>query len=255
MRYDFDVVKGREFVYSLPISAEIGWNYPAYLRSVAVEIEQPDWGREWEECQERSDNQNVTIMSDQENAPKPEDQGSSSGGDAGAEAKELLNKSLASFKKIDPSWQIYLVSLVVVLIGTLFFSAMSVEWKAEGAAAGIATMMGTETKHSSPSAFSADWRGKLAVLAALAGIGLFFWNRAAAKKEAWVPLALIGCAGVAALMLLLMWMSIDTPKSAGFSGVGGSVGFEVNMGLLGFWLPLIAAITATVVAVKQLLKA
>jgi hypothetical protein len=95
------------------------------------------------------------------------------------------------------------------------------------------------------SAFDAGGNGKLAVLAALAGLGIWIWNFRATKKETWVPAALAGCAGLSALLYLVLLF-----RSGGSQNFGtGSV--EVSMTLFGFWLPFAGAIAATVVAVKK----
>jgi hypothetical protein len=88
------------------------------------------------------------------------------------------------------------------------------------------------------------------VAAAAAGIGIWIWNFSAKKKEAWVPLALAGSAGLSALLLIILWLRV--PSVTNYSGMGVKV--SAGPTLLGFWLPLAAAIAATAVSVKKILK-
>ena len=63
-------------------------------------------------------------------------------------------------------------------------------------------------------------------------------------------LALAGCAGLCALLFLLLML-----RSGGGSASGGfAVEVDVDMTLLGFWVPFAGAIAATVVSVKRLMK-
>lgn len=87
--------------------------------------------------------------------------------------------------------------------------------------------------------------------AAAAGLGILFWSSFGKRKDAWIPLALSGAAGLAALGILVTRSGIT-----GGSGSGGaSVSISTSGTLLGWWLPLAAAIVATVVSVQRILKA
>ncbi|MEK0450300.1 MAG: hypothetical protein RL088_2568 [Verrucomicrobiota bacterium] len=158
-----------------------------------------------------------------------------------AEGMEVL-------KKQDSRTQIYLGGLAVTVLCSLIFSYVSVTVKAEGPMAEL--LKKSSASMSSVSIFDAGANGKLAVLAAIAGIGLWIWNFVAKKKEAWAPLALAGSAGLSALLLLVLWLRSGTSSAGGF-------GMEVSVSttLLGFWLPFAGAIAATVVSVKRILGA
>ena len=163
------------------------------------------------------------------------------------QAKEGVTAGVATFKKLEPHQQIYLAGLAVAFLFSVIFSVMTVQVKVEGAASELFKGMAQST---SITAFDCGWNGKMAVLAALAGIGIWIWNRMAAKKEAWVPLALAGCAGLSALLFLILML-----RSGGGSTSGGfAVEVDVDMTLLGFWVPFAGAIAATVVSVKRLMK-
>lgn len=163
------------------------------------------------------------------------------------QAKEGVTAGVATFKKLDAQTQIYLVGLAVAFLFSLIFDVMSVSVKVEGVKSEL--FKGAASKLS-VTAFDCGANGKLAVLAALAGIGLWIWNFMAAKKEAWVPLALAGCAGFSALMFLVLMMR------SGGSSAGGGFGMkvDVDMTIMGFWLPFAGAIAATVVSVKRIMK-
>jgi hypothetical protein len=162
-------------------------------------------------------------------------------------AKEGVTAGVATFKKLEPHNRIYLVGLAVAFLFSLIFDVMSVKVKVEGVASDF--LKGT-MQHLSVTAFDCGANGKLAVLAALAGIGIWIWNNMAAKKEAWVPLALAGCAGFSALMFLVLMM-----RSGGGSAAAGlGMKIDVDMTLFGFWIPFAGAIAATVVSVKRIMK-
>ena len=162
-----------------------------------------------------------------------------------SQAKEGVAAGVATFKKLEPQARIYLVGLAVAFLFSVIFDVISVDVKVEGLASDF--FKGTMA-HPSLTAFDSGANGKLAVLAALAGVALWIWNYTTAKKEAWVPLALAGCAGFSALMFLVLMM-----RSGGSAG-GLGMKVDVDMTLLGFWIPFIGAIAATVVSVKRILK-
>jgi hypothetical protein len=159
------------------------------------------------------------------------------------QAKEKVTAGLDAFKKLDLEAQVYLGGLAVTVLTSLIFSFWSV--KIDGPGSEI-----LNKASQSVSIISAGANGFLAVLAAVAGIGLWVWNFSAKKKEAWVPLALAGSAGLSALLLIILWLRV--PSVPNFSGMGVKV--SAGPTLLGFWLPLAAAIAATAVSVKKILK-
>ena len=162
-------------------------------------------------------------------------------------AKESMAAGVANFKKLDVQTQVYLAGLVVTVLCSLFFSVISVSVKVDGPMGDLINQHGSA--HSSVTAFQAGANGTLAVLAALAGIGLWIWNFTATKKEPWAPLAFAGCAGLSALLFLVLWLRSGT-SSVDMPGMK----MAVSMTLLGFWLPFAGAIAATVVSVKRILN-
>lgn len=167
-------------------------------------------------------------------------------------AKESVAAGVANFKKLDLPNQVYLAGLVVAVLCSIIFSAVSVTVKADGAMADLMKQQGEMMKQqmpSMPTVFDAGGNGRFAVLAAIAGIGLWIWNFMAKKKEAWAPLALAGCAGLSALLYVVLWL-----RSGGASMDAGIVKVSASMTLFGFWLPTAGAVAAAVVSVKRILN-
>lgn len=166
------------------------------------------------------------------------------------QAKEGVTAEVATFKKLEPQTRIYLVGLAVAFLFSVVFDVMSVNVKVEGVASDF--LKGT-MPNLHVTAFNFGANGKLAVLSALAGIALWIWNRMAEKKEAWVPLALAGCAGFSALMFLVLMMRTGG-GSAGSELGGLGMKIDVSMTFLGFWVPFAGALAATFVSVKRIMS-
>ena len=194
-------------------------------------------------------NQSASPAKGESETPKNQD---ASARDAATQAldqaKEKMSAGVDVFKKLDMQTQVYLAGLAVTVLCSLIFSYISISVKVEGP---MADLVNQHAASSMPSVtiFDAGGNGKLAVLAAMAGIGLWIWNFTTKKKEAWAPLAIAGCAGLSALLLLVLWLRSGT-SSSNVMGVKTSV----SMTLLGFWLPFAGAIAAAVVSVKRILN-
>lgn len=163
------------------------------------------------------------------------------------QAKERMTAGVDAFKKLDVQAQVYLAGLSIAVLCSLIFSMISMSVKSNIPEFGDALKLNTSIL--SVTVFDYGAMGKLAVLAAAAGIGLWIWNFTAKKKEAWAPLALAGCAGLCTLLLIVLWLRVGSHSAGGF-GTTVSVGTT----LLGFWLPFAGAIAATVVSVKRILN-
>ncbi len=167
-------------------------------------------------------------------------------------AKESVAAGVANFKKLDLQNQVYLAGLAIAVLCSIIFSAISVTVKADGPMADLMKQSGDMMKQhmpSMPTVFDAGSNGRFAVLAAIAGIGFWVWNFMAKKKEAWAPLALAGCAGLSALLYVILWF-----RSGSNSMDTGLVKVSASMTLFGFWLPCAGAIAAAVVSVKRILN-
>lgn len=198
---------------------------------------------------ENESNQTSKPSNDASEAPKDQDAAAK---DAAAQAleqaKQKVSEGMDVLKKQDVRTQVYLGGLAVTVLCSLIFNYISVSVKVDGPMAEL--FKKSAASMPSMTIFDAGANGKLAVLAAIAGIGLWIWNFAAKKKEAWAPLALAGSAGSSALLLLVLWLRSGTSSAGGF-------GMEVSVSttLLGFWLPFAGAIAATVVSVKRIMNA
>ena len=186
-------------------------------------------------------------MNEPNSNPTPPQQNSNfeaSAKEAADKAMALAKGGAANFKKLESLSQIYLGGLTIVFLCTLIFDFISIKFNLPAGLMG--EMSKLVPKSSGATAFEAGANGKLVTLAALAGLGIWFWNLRAPKKEDWVPVALAGCAGFSTLMILVLLFRSDT----GAQGIGiGSV--EIRHTLFGFWLPFAASIAATVAAVRK----
>ncbi len=137
----------------------------------------------------------------------------------------------------------------------MFFSAYKTKTKLSKEVKAMAEMSesltGVKAKtwfKSPPIAGLGTFGGLLALLGMLGGIGILLWTTFAKRKDSWIPLALAGAAGAGVLGILMTRIG-----TGGHTGWGGSV--NINGTLLGWWLPLAAVVTATVVSVQRILKA
>ena len=174
---------------------------------------------------------------------------------AAAQAKEAATNAAKVFKSMDLHSQIYLGSLAVVVFCGLFFKAASFsasQKRAYTETEAIAVRKSKEWINSlmEPLIGSGFW-GILAVLAAVAGIGIFIWAMVSKPKDAWVPLAVAGAAGLCTLCLLIILVTGFGSMPDVHSGTKYSFGGT----LLGFYLPLLGAAAATAVAVMRIVKA
>jgi hypothetical protein len=211
------------------------------------------------------------LTSEGETDPKPggepDDSAMSEVDESAAAAKEAVKdfagNAGAMFQGLDQKMQIYLVALAVTLLCSMFFASYKPdsgvrkqmkearkEFKEVSKGLGalgidpgsnfdmkvpkIPTLLGLHN-------YSGAIGGKLAFLGVAAGIGLLLWSTLGKRKETWIPLGLAGAAGVAALGILFTRMGMSNAQLDGT--------------ILGWWLPLAAAVIATVVSVQRILKA
>lgn len=205
----------------------------------------------------------MSEESDQQPGVEPASPSSDESAAAAREAaKDLANNAGAMFRGLNQKLQIYLVALSVTLVCSFLFGAfktkvkMDKEFKEVVEFSRQITGQSFDSKSTSPALvglknYSGAAGGKLAFLGAAAGLGILLWSTIGKRKDAWIPLALPGAAALAALGILMTRSGIT-----GGSGFGGaSVSVSTSGTLLGWWLPLAAAVVATVVSVQRILKA
>ncbi|MEM7454113.1 MAG: hypothetical protein AAF456_07130 [Planctomycetota bacterium] len=172
------------------------------------------------------------------------------------QAKVLAQDAIDKIKILEPTQLGYLIALGIVVLFTLVFdiasfSVGSVHAVSETVADAERSMEATLNANSY-SAFASTFAGKLMWLCAVAGIGILIWSTVAKVRAGWIPLAQIGTA--ASTLVLMMFLFI-----AGFPDVGGLDSLfvsnvDVDATLLGYWIPLFAAGTATALSAKRLIK-
>lgn len=190
-----------------------------------------------------------------ESAPAGEHQTSSTAASdqakmAAAQAKAAAGKAMAAFKGFDPLGQVYLGALGIALLLTLIFrfasydaveasgvdfGDMPVEWRTQMEVGMRAAE--NAANDAMPGFWRATWLGHFFAIFAVGGIGLCIWGAVAGVKFPWLPLALVGCGGVATLMFLLEWLFIQKGR---------------DTALFGFYLPFIAVIVATLAAFSRM---
>jgi len=171
-------------------------------------------------------------------------------------AKDFANNAGVMFQGLNQKMQIYLVALVVTLICSFLFGAFKTKVEMGKEFRQVAELTGhsLKSKHTSPSLvglkdYSGAAGGKLAFLGAAAGIGILLWSTFGKRREAWIPLGLAAAACLGALGILMTRSGM-----AGGSSFGGT-SVSINGTLLGWWVPLAAAIVAAVVSIQRILKA
>jgi len=83
-------------------------------------------------------------------------------------------------------------------------------------------------------------------IAALGGACLVVYEAVNKTPAAWIPLAQIGCAVVATLLMMLLFV-------VGFPDLSAYSDANTTATLFGYWLPLAAASTATGCSIKRLM--
>ncbi|MEM9478612.1 MAG: hypothetical protein AAGA58_03010 [Verrucomicrobiota bacterium] len=159
---------------------------------------------------------------------------------AAAQAKEAASSAAKAFKKFDLQSQIYFGSMLLMVLLMIVFKA----WKYSSSGSFVDFSGIYSMTQLSP------W-GPLALLGGLGGIGIFVWQKIASRKDAWIPLALAGTAGLAALCMLILMLQSPETQSIKSDIVNVKAGWT----LFGFYIPFLASIAATASAVMRIMKA
>ncbi len=165
------------------------------------------------------------------------------------QAREVSKQVVASVSALEPIRIAYLGAMALVVVSTLIFNMASFS-------VGLDVAVSETTAHAqrvaeaklnswSYSAFTSTIWGKLMWLSAVAGMGILIYEAVTKKAAAWIPLAQIGCATAATMLMLLLFV-------VGFPDLSAYSDTNTSATLLGYWLPLAAAGTATGCAIKRI---
>ena len=168
------------------------------------------------------------------------------------QAREVSEQVVTAVSLLDHRRQIYLGALAVVVVCTLVFDMASFSVGTDYAVSETTAQAQRDTEAQlnswAYSAFSSSAWGKLMWLSAVGGIATLIYGAVMKSSAAWVPLAQIGFAGLATLIMLLLFV-VGFPDMSAYSDT------ETSATLLGYWIPLAAAGTATACSVQRLLAA
>ena len=169
--------------------------------------------------------------------------------DAVQKARELSGQLFSAVSALDRERLVYLSAMSVVVVSTLVFDMASfsvgTEYAVSETTAQAQRVAEAKLNSWSYSAFTSCMWGKLMWLSALAGIASILYGAVTRSSAAWVPLAQIGSAAVATLLMILLFV-------VGFPDLSAYDDASTSATLLGYWLPLTAALTATTAAIKRL---
>ena len=171
--------------------------------------------------------------------------------DAAKKAREVTRQVALAVSGMDRLRLVYLGSMSMLVVCALVFDMSSFSVGTDNAVSETTAQAqrNVEAKLNSwaESAFSSSLWGKLMWLSAIGGIVTLIYGAVARSSAAWVPLAQMGCAVFATLMMLLLLL-------VGFPDLSAYSDAESSSTLMGYWVPLVAATTATVCSVGQLLR-
>lgn len=168
------------------------------------------------------------------------------------QARELATEAVSTIKRMDGPRLSYLGALAVVVVFTLVFDIASFAVGSDGPVsetqAAAERFAEARLNSWSYSAFTSCLWGKIMWLSALGGAVLVVWAAMTKSPVVWVPLAEVGFAAVATLMMLLLWF-VAFPDLSGYGDT------TMSATLLGYYAPLVAAGTATFVATRRIMGA
>jgi len=166
------------------------------------------------------------------------------------QARELSSQVVTAVSGLDRLRLIYLGAMATIVVTTLVFSIASfsvgTDYAVSETTAKAQRIAEANLNSWSYSAFTSTIWGKLMWLAALGGSCLVVFEAVSKAPAAWLPLAQIGCAALAAMLLMLLFF-VGFPDLSAYSDV------DTSATIFGYWLPLAAAFTATGCSIKRLL--
>ena len=188
------------------------------------------------------------MSSETTNAAKTEAEAAQ---EAVTQARETATMAIETIRAMTSERIAYLGCLTAVVVFTLIFDMASFAVETPDVAvpetvAQAQREMEAKMNSWSYSVFSSSVWGKLTWFSALAGIGLTMTAAIKKLRAGWVPLATIGCAMMTTLLMMLLFF-------VGFPDLSAYSDASCSATMLGYWVPLLAAIGATSAAVKPIL--
>ena len=166
------------------------------------------------------------------------------------QAREVSKKMVASVSAMEPMRMVYLGAMTAVVVSTLVFNMASFSVGLEGpvseTTAQAQRIAEAKLNSWSYSAFTSTFWGKLMWVSALAGIGVLVYEAVTQKAAAWIPLVQIGCAAMATILMMLLFL-------VGFPDLSAYTDTRTSATLFGYWLPLAAAVTALACSIKRII--
>jgi len=168
------------------------------------------------------------------------------------QARELATEAVSTIQGLDATRLSYLAALAVVVVFALVFDIASFSVGGSGPVsetqAAAERFAEARLNSWSYSAFTSCFWGKLMWLASLGGIVAVVWDTMTKSPAVWVPLAEVGSAAIACLMMLLLWF-VAFPDLSGYGDT------TMSATLLGYYVPLAAAGFATFISARRIMSA
>ena len=166
------------------------------------------------------------------------------------QAREVSKQVVASVSGLDPLRMTYVGAMALVVVTTIIFNMASftvgLDVAVSETTAQAQRVAEAKLNSWSYSAFTSTIWGKLMWLAAIGGCGVLVYEAVTKKPAPWIPLAQIGCAAMATMLMMLLFF-------VGFPDMSAYTDTNTSATLFGYWLPLAAAATATVCSVKRII--
>lgn len=176
---------------------------------------------------------------------------------ASAQARIALKQVFSQCQTMDRLGLAVVLSSIAVILASLFFDMLHFEIVTNRAVtptmAGEIRRMESLLNGHAYSVFASTFWGKLIVLGSLAAGGLVVWSFLTQSRQPWIPIAVVGAAALATVCFLLTGV-IGTPDERVFAGHASYLRPDMDLTLLGYWLPLTASSVATLAGAKRLFQ-
>ncbi|NUP91187.1 MAG: hypothetical protein HUU25_15420 [Candidatus Sumerlaeia bacterium] len=154
----------------------------------------------------------------------------------------------AAAKSLDPLAQAYIGALGLMMLCVLVFAVFSFDIDTGDAPAEAQALIGamSSTLNANVPALIKSNEGRLIFFAGLAGIGLLLYATFNQMPWPWLPSALVACGSLAVVMFIIVFF-----RAGGDAGSPLTGDVDVDLTFMGYYVPFLAAIGATVIAAKR----